>query len=440
MTFEVDEARSWFARTNRSFDIIQMSLIDTWAATGAGAFTLSENGLYTVEAWRIFLERLTPNGIFTVSRWYAPGEVNETGRMVSLAVATLQSLGVAAPKQHIFMGSSGSVATIVLSRSPLSEEALNGLRRAAATYDFSILLDPQETAASPLLESIVSAPDRDALQRATEISYLDLSAPTDARPFFFNQLRLGRIFDQDPFAAATRAGVYGGNLSATLTLAILILISAVLVAATIVIPLRTTVNSAATTLTVAGTAYFALIGVGFMMAEIALLQRISVFLGHPVYALSVVLFSLILSTGLGSLLSEKYPLNSRLRLMVWPVLTSLYLFALPAWLPEALLRVESAGLLLRAGLAVLVLAPAGFLMGFGFPTGMRLVSAVDERPTPWFWGINGAAGVLAASVAVLTSIEFGIDTTLRIGALCYLLLLGPALLLVRSTKQRLYPN
>ena len=68
-----------------------MSLIDTWAATGAGAFTLSENGLYTVEAWRIFLERLTSDGVFTVSRWYAPGEVNETGRMVSLAVATLQS-------------------------------------------------------------------------------------------------------------------------------------------------------------------------------------------------------------------------------------------------------------------------------------------------------------------------------------------------------------
>ena len=72
ITFEVDEARSWFARTDRSFDIIQMSLIDTWAATGAGAFTLSENGLYTVEAWRIFLERLTPEGVFTVSRWYAP--------------------------------------------------------------------------------------------------------------------------------------------------------------------------------------------------------------------------------------------------------------------------------------------------------------------------------------------------------------------------------
>ena len=430
LSFEIDEARSWFARADRAFDIIQMSLIDTWAATGAGAFTLSENGLYTVEAWRIFLERLTPEGVFTVSRWHAPGEVNETGRMVSLAVATLQTLGVAEPKRHLFMASSGAVATIVMSRSPLSDQALDALRKAAATYAFSVLLDPQAPAASPLLASIVSAPDRDALQRATRASYLDLSAPTDARPFFFNQLRLDRLLDQDLLALASRPGVYGGNLSATLTLAMLILISAVLVAATIIIPLRSTVSAAPSTLTIAGTAYFALIGIGFMMVEIALLQRISIFLGHPVYALSVVLFSLILSTGVGSLASERMRLDSNARLIGWSVLTSVYLLALPAWLPEVLLRLESASLLLRAGLAVLVLAPAGFLMGFGFPTGMRLVSMIDARPTPWFWGINGAAGVLAASVAVLTSIEFGIDTTLRVGAVCYLLLPGPALLLV----------
>jgi spermidine synthase len=431
VSFEVDEARSWFARSERSFDVLQMSLIDTWAATGAGAFTLSENGLYTVEAWRIFLERLTPTGVFTVSRWYAPGEVNETGRMVSLAVATLQALGAAEPKRHLFMAASDHVATLVTSRSPLSDQTLAALQQAADTYRFTVLLNPQRQAASPLLESIVSAPDRAALARATEASYLDLSPPTDARPFFFNQLRLDRLFEQDIFNLASRAGVYGGNLSATLTLAMLILISAVLVAATIIVPLRSTASAGPPALIGAGTLYFALIGIGFMMAEIGLLQRISVFLGHPVYALSVVLFSLILSTGIGSLASERIPLDSGGRIVGWAVLTSLYLLLLPSWLPEILLRLDSANLLLRAGLAVLVLSPAGFLMGFGFPTGMRLVSAIDGEPTPWFWGINGAAGVLAASVAVLTSIEFGIDTTLRAGAICYLLLPLPALVLQR---------
>ena len=219
-----------------------------------------------------------------------------------------------------------------------------------------------------------------------------MSAPTDARPFFFNQLRLDRLFDQDVFALASRPGVYGGNLSATLTLAILIVISAVFVAATIIVPLRSTVSTTEPALAAAGTAYFALIGIGFMMAEIALLQRISVFLGHPVYALSVVLFSLILSTGIGSLASERIPLDSRAKLIGWSALVGLYLLALPVWLPDVLLRLESAGVLVRAGLAVLVLAPAGFLMGFGFPTGMRLVSSDRREADPVVLGHQRRGG------------------------------------------------
>jgi hypothetical protein len=280
----------------------------------------------------------------------------------------------------------------------------------------------------------VAAPDDAALDRATNASYLDLSAPTDARPFFFNQLRLQRLLEPDLMAQASRPGVYGGNLVATLTLAMLILVSTCLVAATIILPLQSTVRASGRALAIGGTIYFALIGVGFMMAEIGLLQRMSVFLGHPVYALSVVLFSLILSTGLGSLASERFQVDRAVRLIGWSALTSLYLLLLPSWLPKVLLNLESASLLVRAGLSVLVLSPAGFLMGFGFPTGMRLVANVDDGPTPWFWGINGAAGVLASSIAVLTSIAFSIDTTLQVGALCYLLLPAPGLLLMLAQQ------
>ena len=216
---------------------------------------------------------------------------------------------------------------------------------------------------------------------------------------------------------------------ATLTLAMLVVISIALVAATIIVPLRPTVKEAGWQLVVGGTGYFALIGVGFMMIEIALLQRMSVFLGHPVYALSVVLFSLILWTGFGSMASERVRLDGAGKLVAWSVASAAYLFALPFWLP-LLFDLDGADLLVRAGLCVLVLAPAGFLMGFGFPTGMRLVSTINTGPMPWFWGINGGAGVLAASVAVVTSIAFSIDTTLRIGAACYLLVAAPAVLLV----------
>jgi uncharacterized membrane protein YhdT len=437
VSFEIDEARSWLARTPRSFDVIQMSLIDTWAATGAGAFTLSENGLYTIEAWSRFLQRLTPQGVFTVSRWYAPGDVNETGRMVSLAIATLLKGGATAPRQHLFVASAGKIATLVMAKSPLSPAALTALTGTVERLGFTVLLSPDRPAPSPILERIVSAPDRPALDAATNGFYLDLTPPSDARPFFFNQLKIGRLFAVSVFSNWQHGGVFGGNLTATATLAMLILISVLLVALTIILPLRSTVREAGWRLAGAGTVYFALIGVGFMMAEIALLQRMSVFLGHPVYALSVVLFSLILSTGLGSFLSQALPLNTGGRLIGWSVASAAYLASLPFWLPGLLYDLDSASLMLRAGFCVLVLAPAGLMMGFGFPTGMRLVSAISTRPTPWFWGINGAAGVLAASVAVLTSITFGIDTTLTIGALCYLLVALPGLALLNPEDDAL---
>jgi hypothetical protein len=440
--FEVDEARSWFARTSRFFDIIQMSLIDTWAATGAGAFALTENGLYTVEAWQLFLGRLTPNGLFTVSRWYASGEVNETGRLVSLGVATLLANGAAEPRRHLFLAAAGNVATLIVSKSPLSPAALAALKDAANANEFFVLLSPDMVAPSAVLESIASAADRSTLDRATTGFYLDLTPPTDARPFFFNQLGFLRLFDANVFSHIGDTGVVAGNLVATLTLGMLILISVVLVGATIIVPLQSTVREAGWQLAAGGTVYFGLIGIGFMMVEIALLQRMSVFLGHPTYALSVVLFSLILSTGFGSMASERVRLAGTGALIFWSVASASYLFALPFWLPSLLVELEGAGLFVRAGICVLVLAPAGCLMGFGFPTGMRLVSAINVGPTPWFWGINGAAGVLGAGVAVVTSIAFSIDTTLRIGAVCYLLVAAPAALLVftggrpRCTLQR----
>ena len=135
--------------------------------------------------------------------------------------------------------------------------------------------------------------------------------------------------------------------------------------------------------------------------------------------------------------SERVRLAGASKLIVWSVASSGYLFMLPSWLPPLFLDLDGGDLFFRAGFCVLVLAPAGFLMGFGFPTGMRLVSAFSTGPTPWFWGINGAAGVLAASVAVVTSISFSIDTTLRIGAACYLLIAAPAILLAfAGTQQR----
>jgi hypothetical protein len=193
-----------------------------------------------------------------------------------------------------------------------------------------------------------------------------------------------------------------------------------------------------------GTAYFFLIGVGFMCVEIGLLERMSVFLGHPVYALSIVLFAIILATGIGSLISDGLPLDTGAKFAVWSLVCGGYLLLLPGWLPRVALEFEGATLLVRGGVCVLVIFPAGLLMGYGFPTGMRLISAVDRRPTPWFWGINGAAGVMASSLAVASSIAFGISATLRIGGACYLLLIACAPVIgfrsLRATRDREAPS
>jgi hypothetical protein len=426
--FNVDEGRSWFARSTETFDVIQMSLVDTWAATGAGAFTLSENGLYTVDAWTIFLNHLTEGGVFTVSRWYSPDNVNEAGRMVSLAAATLFKMGVTEPRRHIFVAGSGHIATLIVSRAPLSAANVALLDSVADDKQYQVLLSPDRAPASPVLGEIIDSANAGELQRVTANLPFDLTPPTDERPFFFNQLPLADPWRTLQIALNIRsAGVLSGNITATFTLVALFLASLLIVVRTIVYPLHPAIADIGRRLAIGGTAYFLLIGAGFMCAEIGLLQRLTVFLGHPIYSLSIVLFALILTTGIGSLLSVQMPLESKRSFALWAVVTAFYLSALPAWLPNTLHAYESASLVMRAAVCLAATAPAGVLMGFGFPTGMRFINAVDRTPTPWFWGINGAAGVLASSFAVGVSIAFGIYVTFFTSALCYALLIPAGL-------------
>jgi len=430
ITLVVDEGRSWFARSDETFDVIQMSLIDTWAATGAGAFTLTENGLYTVEAWQIFLRRLNPNGVFTVSRWYAPQNVAETGRMISLAVAALTEFGAKTPSDHIFLAASGHIATLIVSRSGFSVGELQSLKTATQRLQFDRLIVPGEEPASDVLNNIVNARTLSELEHYTRGLRLDLTPPTDDRPFFFNQLPLYDAAKVVALALSGRStGVGTGNVFATATLVMLFFIALGLVVAAILIPLRPALKDVGARMATGGTAYFMLIGIGFMLIEIGLLQRFSVFLGHPIYSLSIVLFSLILSTGLGSPLSDHVGIERKGRFTLWAISTGGFILSQVFWVPPLLLLLDSSPLVLRGIVSIAVILPAGLLMGYGFPTGMRFISAVDRKPTPWFWGINGASGVLASAVAVACSIAYGIGTTLTLGAVCYFLLIPAALII-----------
>ncbi|MBZ0302225.1 MAG: hypothetical protein K8J31_20920, partial [Anaerolineae bacterium] len=138
----VDEGRSFAATTSDTFSIIEMSLIDTWAATGAGAFSLSENSLYTVEAWQTFLDRLTDDGIFTVSRWYNPSDLGETGRVVSLALAALLERGASNPAQHLAMVTTDRISTLLVSKNPFTPQDIVTLRQATDDLQFQLVMAP----------------------------------------------------------------------------------------------------------------------------------------------------------------------------------------------------------------------------------------------------------------------------------------------------------
>jgi len=428
LRLHVDDARSWFAASGESFDLIQMSMIDTWAANGAGAFSLSENGLYTLEGWRAFIGRLTDNGVFTVSRWYSPGDVNESGRMVALAVAVMIDRGVANPRQHVFVARANRIATLVLSKRPFTPERLKLLRDDTEGLGFKVLVAPDMEPESEVLRQIVSSQDIARLNRVASKAFLDLSVPTDNRPFFFNQLRFGDIphFITMKFRDELGGGVIEGNLRASIALALILAIAFVAVVCTIVLPLRLTVISAPRRLMTLGTIYFSLIGGGFMFAEISLLQFFGVFLGHPVYAMSVCLFSLILSSGLGSLASGRFPLSSGGRIAWWGAIVGGYLLVTQWGLTHLFEATTAQPLPVRIAISLAVIMPVGFLMGFAFPTGMSLVEKVDAEPTPWFWGINGAIGVLASVLAVMVSMAFGINVTMLMAGLCYLALIPTA--------------
>ena len=428
----VDEARSWFARSAEHFDSIQMSLVDTWAATGAGAFSLSENGLYTLEGWRTFFDHLTPSGTFTVSRWYSPNNIDETGRMLSLAMATLMDEHISSPREHIFLAAVDNLATLIVAKAPFGREELATLSTIAERLHFTILVSPQSQTKCPVLSDIMGATTPQGRNDAVAKYALDLSAPTDDRPFFFNQLRI------DPasvwLALHLGYGVLHGNLVATITLAVVVALSTILVLITTIVPALPSIRRVTSRIAVLGSVYFVLIGFGFMFVEIGLIQRISVYLGHPVYGMAIGLFGIIVSTGLGSLCSSGISLLTGLRLQLWAGGLGLYLILLPYWFPVLVDEFASANLLVRAGVSLAAIVPSGVLMGFGFPTGMEIVNAIDSRPTPWFWAINGAAGVLAAGIAVIVSIHASISTTLTCGAICYLLLGPTAMNLARLRR------
>jgi hypothetical protein len=417
------EARSWFSsHPDEKFDLIQMSLVDTAAATGAGAFTLTENGLYTVEAWKMFLSRLNNGGAMTVSRWFLRDAYAEGERLLSLTMATLFEAGAKEPRKHIFAATSGLIVTLVMSRDPFTGAQLDAMERRAKQMGFDILVSPRKILKGTEFANILNAETRAELDSLAKESGFDIRPPVDARPFFFNQLHVTRPLQVLKLILEKSKSAIHGYAHAVANLYIIILFAAFMVGCTIVFPLRRALSEGNKVFLKEGTAWFFLIGLGFMLMEIALLQRMSVYLGHPAYSLGVLLFSLVLSTGAGSLLSDRFPLSTETARQIWALLTAFVAVLGMALLGKLMVAYADADLMARAILCVCFTLPIGCLLGFGFPTGMALAQRLNPRATAWFWGINGAAGVMGSGLAIALNMAFGLQATMIVGALCYALL------------------
>ena len=432
--FVHDEARSFLTRSDETYDVIQMSLIDTWAATGAGAFTLSENGLYTVEGWQIFFDKLAPNGLLSVSRWYSPEALSETNRLISLAAMSLLEQGVDNPGEHAVLVARNTVATLLVSPTPFSDADLDQIESVAAEMAFTVLHSPRQESSERLIRDALASKSSAQLEAATQHEFLDFSPPLDSRPYFFNILKPSALLSTD--AELGELGIVaGGNLLATYTLMLLCLLAFIGVTLVIGVPLLLSGKPQLPKgVFGSGLLYFACIGTGFMMVQIPLIQRFSVYLGHPVYAVSVLLFSMIIAAGLGSSLSDRIAVERDRRwtfvlpLTIVAMIIALYLLSGPI-----IQATIDQGLLVRCLIVILLVAAAALPMGMCFPLGLRLFRQYSDECLPWLWGVNGATGVLASVLAVAISMWSGINSSLLVAIGCYALLIVPARAL---SKQR----
>ena len=410
----VDDGRSFIRRSDERYDIIQASLVDTWAATAAGAYTLTENTLYTKEAFEDYYDHLTERGMLTITRWVFDGL-----RLVSLAQAACEARGCAAADQ-IAIVQQDRVATFLFKKTAFTHDDVARLRSTSDELGFKVLYAPGQTDTSNDYAKLVLAPDRQAFY---DSYHHDVAPTTDNRPFFFHTTKI-----KDQFQTAFgRSMLFGNGLSALMTL---MAISATFVALFVVGPLALSGSELRGSHWRHWLAYFGMLGAGFMLIEVALLQRFVLLLGHPVYSLTVTLFSVLLGTGIGSLVSRRIP-PERLRRTTQFVLLGvaavavLGIVALPVVIRSAISATHTA----RIALTVILIAPAGVLMGMPLPAGIRLMTVNHSALVPWAWGMNGALSVIGATLAVFIGMNWGFSVTLMTGAAIYT---AAAVLLYRS--------
>jgi spermidine synthase len=427
----VTDGRSYLRSSPKKFDVVQMTLVDTWASTAAGAFALSENNLYTTEAFREYFDHLNPDGLIAITRWEFH-EPREALRVVAEAMDALHRLGVPNPARNFIVASQGTLdedgtpVVVLAKKTAFTPEEEASVKAHFLKYpELHPLYLPSDPQPNPF-GNLIASNDPYAFARAYPYNV----APVDDNaPFFFFTLKPDQILAN---GRSLHKGIDWKVNLGVLVLLLVLAISFTAVLTFLILPLA--LRGGHIRQSPFPLLYFVAVGLGYILVEIAFIQRFVLFLGHPTYALTVVIFLLMLSSGAGSLFSRRWLPRTQLAWMpIALVIAALLLdvFFLPRWLESWV------GLTLYSRIAVsaLLLAPLGFVMGMPFPTGLRalavrrnsssFVGSVQpaDNAIEWAWAINAAASVLGSVLAMVIAIQFGLNITLACGVFAYLLAL-----------------
>lgn len=422
----VEDGRSFVRRSPERYQVVQATLVDTWASTAAGAFALSENNLYTTDALRDYLLHLTRDGMIAFTRWgFDPPR--ESLRLVSLAMTALNQLGEPEPWRHVIVGREGSTNdwgakdTMLVSRQPFDPADLARARAAMAASNMQAIYLPGERIPGQFTDLLRSS---DPASYERNYRY-DISPVTDNQPFFFYtvQPRDIRAFVAN---ASRRSADFKINKAVPLLyglMAISVLATAIILALPpLVLGSRLPRHKGVLRFLL----YFLSIGAGYILIEMALIQKFVLFLGHPTYALTVVIFSLLVSSGLGSYFSRRILGDDDRRLYLALVLIAALVGLLAAVVTPLLTAGVGLPLALKCAITVALIAPAGFVMGMPFPTALKRLEEWHKPSVRWAWSLNAAASVLGSVGSLVCAIYLGLVQTLLVGGLLYLAALAIA--------------
>jgi hypothetical protein len=415
-----NEGRHFLSRNNDSFDVIQLSGVDTWAAVLAGGYVATETYLYTVEGVMAAMEHLTPNGVLSYSR-LVPDPPGETLRLAGLMAEGLRRRGVANPGLQVVIIKGSLWADTLVKNCPFTAAEVGALRTWAKQNEFDVLFDPFGQN-DPRYELVLrGSPDR--VEQFYGENLFDLSPPTDDRPFFFNYEKWRNLVMELKLQRLAPAP------SAILPMLCALGLSMLLATLGILMPMC---RHRVAGMPGAGSSivYFGSLGLGFIFVEIALIQKLMVFLGGPTYSLAFTLFIILSFSGLGSYFSRRWRALEALTLLaiLIPVVIVLMSIVLSVAIPHLL----GLALPLRIMVGILVISPVAFLIGMPFPLGLTIVGRLSPGWVPWAWAINSFTTVLGTLLAVLLSMHFGFHRVFLLAAFLYLL----ALLAMRRLARR----